>query len=44
MTENEFEALVRPGNRFKIGTVFTIGVFRIEVVNMTESGRMLRIV
>ncbi len=41
--ENEFEALVRPGNKFKIGTVFDIGDSRIEVIGMTESGRILRI-
>ena len=42
-SDNEFEALVRPGNRFKIGTVFTIGIYKIEVMDMTESGRTLRI-
>ena len=42
-SDNEFEALVRPGNKFKIGTVFTIGIYRIEVMGMTESGRTLQI-
>ena len=42
-SEDEFEALVRPGNKFKIGTVFTIGIYRIEVMGMTESGRTLQI-
>jgi S-adenosylmethionine:tRNA ribosyltransferase-isomerase len=42
-SDDIFEALVRPGNRFKIGTIFTIGEYRIEVIAMTESGRLLRI-
>ncbi len=41
--ENEFEALVRPGNKFKIGTRFFIWEYEIEVVGMTESGRVLKI-
>lgn len=41
--ENEFEALVRPGNKFKVGTVFDIGDYRVEVIGMTESGRVLQI-
>ena len=39
---SEFEAMVRPGNRFKIGTIFTIGTYQVEVIGMTESGRLLR--
>ena len=42
-SENEFEALVRPGNKFKIGTVFTIGEYQVSVVEVTEAGRVLRI-
>ena len=41
--ENEFEALIRPGNKFKVGTVFDIGDYRVEVIGMTESGRVLQI-
>lgn len=43
LDDNSFEALVRPGNRFKIGTVFHVGKFDIEVMGLTESGRRLRI-
>jgi S-adenosylmethionine:tRNA ribosyltransferase-isomerase len=42
-SENEFEALVRPGNRFKIGTTFEIGEYHIEVIGINESGRILQI-
>ena len=42
-SEKEFEALVRPGNKFKTGTIFSIGQYRVEVMRMTESGRILRI-
>lgn len=31
VSEYEFEALVRPGNRFKIGTTFAIGDARVTV-------------
>ncbi|MBC7503516.1 S-adenosylmethionine:tRNA ribosyltransferase-isomerase [Candidatus Gracilibacteria bacterium] len=41
--ENEYQALVRPGNKFKIGTIFTICEYQIEVISITESGRVLRI-
>lgn len=41
--ENEFEALVRPGNRFKIGTLFEIWKYTIAVIGINESGRILRI-
>ncbi len=43
-TWNQFEALIRPGNKFKIGTIFTIGIYQIQVIGMTESGRLLEIV
>jgi S-adenosylmethionine:tRNA ribosyltransferase-isomerase len=42
-SDTDFEALVRPGNRFKIGTIFTIWEYEIEVIGITESGRLLRI-
>ena len=38
-----FEALVRPGNKFKIGNIFTVGEFRIEVIDITDTGRVLKI-
>jgi len=41
--ENTFEALVRPGNKFKVGNIFSIGEFQIEVMGMTETGRVLKI-
>ncbi len=41
--ENIFSALVRPGNKFKIGTIFKIGLFDIEVVGINETGRILKI-
>jgi S-adenosylmethionine:tRNA ribosyltransferase-isomerase len=41
--ENEFEALIRPGNKFKIGTIFIIGDYKIKVVAMTDTGRVLEI-
>lgn len=41
--QNEFEALVKPGNKFKIGTTFIIGDYTIEVVDMTQAGRKLKI-
>lgn len=41
--ENTFEALVRPGNKFKAGNIFSIGEFQVEVIGMTETGRVLKI-
>jgi S-adenosylmethionine:tRNA ribosyltransferase-isomerase len=38
-----FEALVRPGNKFKVGNTFTIGEFTLEVIGMTEAGRVLKV-
>lgn len=38
-----FEALVRPGSKFKVGNTFIIGEFVIEVAWMTDTGRILRI-
>lgn len=43
ISENTFSALIRPGNRFKIGTIFQIHEYTIEVIEITESGRILRI-
>lgn len=36
-----FTALVRPGNKFKIGTLLEVGEYIIEVLEMTETGRIL---
>ncbi len=41
--ENTFEAMVRPGNKFHIGTIFNIGEYKIEVIGINESGRILKI-
>ncbi|MBX9809072.1 S-adenosylmethionine:tRNA ribosyltransferase-isomerase [Candidatus Gracilibacteria bacterium] len=41
--QNTFGALVRPGNKFKIGAIFHIGEYSIEVLEMTDSGRLLGI-
>lgn len=38
-----FEALVRPGSKFKVGNIMSIGEFIVEVVGMTETGRVLKI-
>jgi S-adenosylmethionine:tRNA ribosyltransferase-isomerase len=43
VNEDEFEALVRPGNKFKIGTKFLIGTYELEVISITEAGRVLRV-
>lgn len=43
VSENTFSALVRPGNKFKIGTIFQIHEYTIEVIEITESGRILKI-
>lgn len=43
ITENTIEALVRPGNKFKIGTIFYIWEYLLEVIENTESGRILKI-
>lgn len=42
-SENTFEALVRPGNKFKVGSIFHIGKYRIIVQGMTDTGRILNI-
>lgn len=39
----DFEALVRPGDKFRIGTVFSIGNAQVTVMHQTDSGRILRI-
>lgn len=38
-----FEALVRPGNKFKIGTKFFLGEYVISVIDYTNSGRILKV-
>ncbi len=43
ISENRFEALVRPGKKFKIGTELTIGNARLTVVNNTDTGRIFEI-
>ena len=43
ITENTIEALIRPGNKFKIGTTFYIWEYLLEVTENTESGRILKI-
>ncbi len=43
-SDDEFTALVRPGNKFKVGTFFMIADYTIEVVWITENGRILKIV
>lgn len=43
ITENTIEALIRPGNKFKIGTIFYIWEYLLEVIENTESGRILKI-
>ncbi len=40
--DGSFEALVRPGNRFKIGTKIFIGKWYLEVIGVSESGRYMR--
>lgn len=43
-SDDEFTALVRPGNKFKVGTFFLIDDYTIEVVWITGNGRVLKIV
>jgi S-adenosylmethionine:tRNA ribosyltransferase-isomerase len=43
-SDDQFTALVRPGNKFKVGTFFIIDDYTIEVVWITENGRILKIV
>lgn len=43
ITDNQFEALVRPGNRFKIGTTFHLWNYNITIISQTETGRVLQI-
>ncbi len=42
--DTTFKALVRPGNKFKIGNLFTIGRYSIEVIWINEDGRLLKII
>jgi S-adenosylmethionine:tRNA ribosyltransferase-isomerase len=43
IASDTFEALVRPGNKFKIGTKLRIWEYEIEVIEITDSGRILKI-
>lgn len=43
VTENTIEALVRPGNKFKIGTIFYVWEYRLEITKHTESGRIVKV-
>lgn len=43
ISDTTIDALVRPGNKFKIGTIFKIGKYHLEVKENTESGRILHI-
>ena len=40
--DGSFEALVRPGNKFKIGTKIFLGEWYLEVIGISESGRYMR--
>jgi S-adenosylmethionine:tRNA ribosyltransferase-isomerase len=44
LTEDTFDALIRPGNKFKIGTIFEIWNHTIEVIWDNESGRILKLI
>lgn len=44
ITENTFDALIRPGNKFGIGTIFEVWEYTIEVIKINESGRILKII
>lgn len=41
--KNHFEALVRPGKKFRIGTKIFLGNFELTVTENTDSGRILHI-
>lgn len=40
--DGTFEAMVRPGKKYKIGTKILLGESSLEVVGMSESGRYMR--
>lgn len=40
---NTFEALVRPGNKMKIGTMIEFEKFQLTIEDQTESGRKIKI-
>lgn len=42
-SEIEHEVLVRPGNKFKVGNMYTIGEFTVEITWMTSSWRVMKI-
>lgn len=41
--DNEFEALIRPWNKFKVGNVFQIGKYTLKIVGTTQAGRRIHI-
>lgn len=41
--QDSFEALIRPGNKFKIGTVFCLDKYRLEIIWISDSGRIIKI-
>lgn len=43
ISDTYFDALIRPGNKFKVGTIFEIGKYHLEVKENTESGRVIKI-
>ncbi len=43
ISDTTFEALVRPGNKFRVGTIFTVGIYNIVVTGINENGRILEI-
>lgn len=43
ISQNRFEALVRPGKKFKIDTILTLGKFSLSVVENTDFGRIFEI-
>lgn len=43
ISENTFEALVRPGKKLQIGANFTIGKYHFSITNRSDSGRIIQI-
>ena len=41
--QDTFEALIRPGNKFKIGTIFCLDNYRLEIIWISDSGRIIQI-
>ncbi len=40
---NSFEALIQPGNKFRVGTFLEFAGLSVEVLSITETGRVLRV-